>query len=280
MNQQQQREHCMVEWVASALEHKGYHRKIVDAMKTMLRGMEINIVTGQIAAFVRRLDNELKSCADYNSFSDQEKDTFISKLADVIRLQVKQFDTLAMVEEKNCYEIARLRQPLLEGSGLHTYISAAHNSADKARSWLEFLVEQQNNGSDDQTDPNSYICIIASSGTGKTQLAATASLTYHDATTIYLNMAGGGQRFYDPHETFTTYLMTQAKAFIQNCLGTEDISANKIGGFERSDDGSSLYVRMLYHLLTGNRFIGEEQCSCLKKLQDLKASIGPPKAFL
>jgi hypothetical protein len=222
--------------ISALEEHRGYSRNIVDAVKTMLTGMELKRVI-VLADFMRRLEEKLKSCAEYNNLPDQvNKDTFTSKLADVIRLQVEQFDTLAIVEF--CYERARLRETLLQEYGLHTYISAAHHSAAKARSWLDFLVQQQYNNSDNKNDPNSYICIIVSSGTGKTQLAATASLTYPDATTIYLNMAGGGKRFYNPHEMFTDCLIAQAKASIK------ERGPKTIMDFARDDDGTDLKSRM------------------------------------
>ncbi|CAB9498721.1 expressed unknown protein [Seminavis robusta] len=121
--------------------------------------------------------------------------------------------------------------------------------------------------------PDCYICIIASSGTGKTQLAATASLTFEGAKTIYLNMGqDSDQSFCRPHdskplmETITKFIeMIDRKAIT--------LSANGIAEWAKTQDkGHSTFVCLLYHLLTGKPFRRDDVKSVLK-LRDLKAAI-------
>ena len=187
------------------------------------------------------------------------------------------FAKLVQVEADRFYEISRLPRSLLKDHDLTDYIQAAENGQQNARPYLDFLLLQQQPTSQ---HPNIYVCVLASAGTGKTQLAATASLTYNEATTIYLNMGRGeSQRFYAPHINFgSKMLKREIAAFLENRHDSAgEVAANEIAAFAagRDDDGTFLFVRFLYHLLTGEPFIGEEpeKCSSRMTLAKVKASI-------
>ena len=176
---------------------------------------------------------------------------------------------LKILAEEHFYETAKLPRSLLEKSGLQDYINAAKAQVGSpyTKELLAYLLGLQIN-SDSDTDedfvfeeyekidePNLYVSIIASSGTGKTQLAATAALNYkEEATTVYLQFGNGNQRFYKPHMTQSANIFKKQISMFLNMLreGTEGkaVSASIIKTWaENRDDGASVFVRILYQLL-------------------------------
>lgn len=187
---------------------------------------------------------------------DSQQLDAVAELAEDACHCVEQFEILWRVENTGFFKNARLPESLLDENNLDDYIQAAKLGKDSAKSRLDFLMEQQEPGGNNE--PNVYICILASSGTGKTQLAATASLTYKQATTIYLNMGtGGDQAFYRPHDSFGSKQLKKEIATFMNKLGGEGVSANQISNWAASsdDEGCLAFVRILYHLLTGKPFV-------------------------
>ena len=136
-------------------------------------------------------------------------DTDVSALVSFVIAYRDQFPTIDQFERGNIYKTARLHKELLLNNNLSDYVQAAEDSYENAKPFLDYLLELQMHDTevglepddDKVSEPNQYVCITASSGTGKTQLAATASLKYEAATTIYLNFSleGASQRFYKPH---------------------------------------------------------------------------------
>jgi hypothetical protein len=163
-------------------------------------------------------------------------------------------------------------------------MEAAEKSQVHAKPRLDFLKEQQTTNG---TDPNTYICLLASSGTGKTQLAATASLTYLEAPTIYLYMGrdDGDQRFYRPHVSLASgFFQQEIRVFMKELLVDDNqnkckSTANSIRNWASSklDNGSFGIVRILYHLLTGEPFMTssgtETTFNTRMKLKELKEKI-------
>ena len=123
---------------------------------------------------------------------DAGEEVDVTSLTIELEESMKDFLALDAVEPSRFYRDARLPRSLLEDeeNDLNEYIKAAEASGESARSHLDFLKERQSTPPKKSHGINTYVCIIASSGTGKTQLAATSSLTYPDVTTIYLNFGG------------------------------------------------------------------------------------------
>ena len=207
---------------------------------------------------------------------DTQMDTYLEDLAMAATRNVETFDTLEQMESQEFYETAKLPRSLLVKHGLTDYIKAAEKSEkSNAGCLLDWLTQLQEPPA--KNDPNVYVCLIASSGTGKTQLAATASLAYNKATAIYLNMGHGEtQRFYRPH-TSGFGAKTFKKAISNFMSGPHPMTdAHDIAAWaeSHSDEGNCLLVRMLYHLLTDESFImpNGKPNTCMK-LEDLKKSI-------
>ena len=197
----------------------------------------------------------------------------VSILASRVVTIFKDFKVVQSFQKSDFFRNTRLPKDLLLGQGLSDYVQAAEDSFENAKPFLDRLLEIQEPKDDTDlpeqierlddnkhVEPNQYVCIIASSGTGKTQLAATASLKYSAATTIYLNLCWAGesnhQRFYRPHvstpesQLFRTLIGT----FAENVGATNEgePSAYTIHGWAKDhDDGTSLFVRVLNGLLLG-----------------------------
>ena len=167
---------------------------------------------------------------------------------------------MRFLEKDNFFINAKLRVEMLSDNGLQDYIDAAtattqDNNSDTT-ALLDYLKGIQTIQEMDE-DVNTFVTILASSGTGKTQLAATAALTYSGATTVYLNfgVSNRPQKFYVPH------LAAGAKQFHDQILEfikmitwndeVEKVSATAIQNWanSQSDDGTSILVHILYKLL-------------------------------
>ncbi|CAB9528796.1 expressed unknown protein [Seminavis robusta] len=190
----------MIAWVSSELKAKGFNSNLVQNVETMLNRIDgENINASLLAQGVKDefgWEDDLMNAA----LSTKHLQDHFKRLVQMMRLR------------RN----ARLPRPLLLESDLEDYVAAAEQGETKAAPFLDYLMElQEQGGSHGDVNVNSFASIIASSGTGKTQLAATAALTYKKATTIYLNFgayggsdAGSLQRFYRPHGTkeFDTFM--------------------------------------------------------------------------
>ena len=198
-------------------------------------------------------------------------------LARRVAVYIASFRELKKVRRSNFYSNARLPKELLLSEGLQDYVSAAEKGKENALPFLDFLVGLQA----PCRRSNLFASIIASSGTGKTQLAATAALEYKHATTIYVNVGDGdegAQRFYRPHISSGSIAFRKA---LSTFSGTtiKRASAKLIKDWAETsgdDDGTSVFVHMLHHLL-----IDVQVDSVYLKLADLKREVQKaPKKFL
>jgi len=209
---------------------------------------------------------------------DSQNEIQLEELASNAFDALQDFNNLYRLHSEGFYETARLPKSLLQKEHLDDYVQAAEQSKDNAKSRLDFLTDQQTPVGN---DPNTFICLLASSGTGKTQLAATASLTYNQATTIYLNMGtADSQRFYRPHLlSGSDFLKDSIKIFLKFYGSHGQVTANKISSWaSKIDNGTYLFVRVLYHLLTGEPFVPTiPTLGSRMKLKELKDSIKPNK---
>ena len=275
--QRRQRRSAMVSWVGSSLQFE--NEETILAVKEALRAVPL-------MALERLMEEE-----DYlhRTLSKATKEDCFA-LALGVKAELNDFELLDGLEESGYYRNALLPQSLLKRHGLDDYIQGAIESgrSEGTQDLLNFLLGQQEVVPEEaeievefpemqeEVDvewPNCYICIIASSGTGKTQLVATASLTFEGVKTIYLNMGqDSDQSFYRPHdskplmETITKFIeMIDRKAIT--------LSANGIAQWaKKQDKGHSTFVRLLYHLLTGKPF-RRDDVKCVLKLRDLKAAM-------
>lgn len=260
----------MVDWVVSELDFLPLEEteEIRKALSLTRRTQISQIMEGAVSAYLKRVKGRP---------TDTQDNEVDSLAADIVRI-IKQFVLLLEVARSQFYEFARLPKKMLEERGLSGYIEAAESSRDLALPYLDFLKDLQvNSERKGSSDPNLYTCIIASAGTGKTQLAATASLTYQEASTIYLNMGyGEAQRFYRPHIAKAKVFKKEVKKFLKELVGADPnqyTSAGEIESWaESNDEGNSLFVRILYHLLTEDKFPGKPAGSRMK-LTDVKKAV-------
>ena len=91
-------------------------------------------------------------------------------------------------------------------------------------------------------------------------------------TTIYLLAGSGTQRFYLPHEDNDLF-WEQVRIFVQTDFEGNAPTAAKIKNWAKNrDNGMSAYVRLLQHLLTGEKFRNNVMDS-RKTLSDVKKAI-------
>ena len=171
---------------------------------------------------------------------------------------------------KDLYKNARLPRDLFDDpdNRLEDYAQAAISGKDTARPFLDLLTGLQE---PDGNRANVFAAILASSGTGKTQLAATASLTYDKATTIYLLCSEGNQRFYEPHANKVVLFQKTITDFIDQVGAIPSPSATAIKQWAQSvgrDHGTSSFVNMLYRIL-----VDDETEQTRVKLTTLKEEI-------
>eukprot|EP00980_Cylindrotheca_fusiformis_P019011 scaffold6381_cov99-Cylindrotheca_fusiformis.AAC.1 len=244
---------AMVAWVESKLKKRGHDVQTIENAKSVLGMIEFEQYGG-----LEGLVALLKTVGRH-----EEANANVVSLAIELEESMKDFLALDAVESSGFYRDARLPRSLLEDeeNDLDQYIKAAEASGESARSHLDFLKERQLTPPKRSHGINTYVCIIASSGTGKTQLAATSSLTYPDVTTIYLNFGGVDttQPFYLPHVSSLGFLafIEETKKFVVDVGGDAafNVTANRIKSWAKNEDkGTSRYVRLLYHLLTEEPF--------------------------
>ena len=231
-------------------------------------------------------------------------DTDVSALVSFVIAYRDQFPTIDQFERGNIYKTARLHKELLLNNNLSDYVQAAEDSYENAKPFLDYLLELQMHDTevglepddDKVSEPNQYVCITASSGTGKTQLAATASLKYEAATTIYLNFSleGASQRFYKPHTSnqsgeLVVKLIEKFAGEVRGSLIPEEdedkeqgrVTAHMIGHWAKHhDNGTSLFVCILHGLLLSDEDpnVSSRLCQGNKfHLQALKAVIQAKK---
>jgi hypothetical protein len=114
---------------------------------------------------------------------------------------------------------ARLGRKFLEDNGLITYYNAAEACKDK-KDVLDTLtaVKEVYKVKGDQA--MAFTAIIAPSGTGKTQLAATAAQVQPKKTRYIVCDAGGVQQFYKPHTAVTGLLIGLSGEFAKSKIAT------------------------------------------------------------
>ena len=249
----QSRNGAATAWITEELRQLQYGDQQVRIVRAALEKLE-NCRRITVSMLTTRLQRLLEP-------SDSQAEDDVASLAEVAFDCMAQFNILYQVDACGFYKYARLTRSLLEEQNLTDYIEAADHGKHHAKARLDFLTKQQS--TDCNNEPNGYVCLLASSGTGKTQLAATASLTYDKATTIYLNIGTGeSQSFYRPHiNEGSRLLKEEIKSFLTDRAGSKEgrkrITANEISTWASSDldDGGFYFVRILYHLLTREPFI-------------------------
>jgi len=271
----QSRHGAATAWITEELKQLQYGDKEIKNVQMALNKLEVyrSITESMLTT---RLQRFLKP-------ADSQAEDAVANLGEAAFYCMTQFNMLYKVDACGFYKNARLTRSLLEEHNLTDYIEAADHGKHHAESRLDFLTEQQS--TDRNNEPNGYVCLIASSGTGKTQLAATASLTYDKATTIYLNIGSGeGQSFYRPHiNEGSRLLKEEIEHFMTEMTGSNKgkkrITANEISTWASSDldDGRFYFVRILYHLLTGEPFIPPRGMETRIKLKALKKHIQKKK---
>ena len=258
---------AMKEWVAFDLAQppaveEGHILRVTDAIDwTRKRRIERDDIKDYLAVAMG-----LKA-------EDSQAAEAIGTAAFRARISIERFNALADAALDEFYENARLPKSLLQESNMTGYIEGAEKGVDQAADVLDFFTEMQSQDSKRLNKPNLFVCIIAPSGTGKTQLAATSSLSYDNskAATIYLNMSPGDsyQAFYKPHVSLQGIMMFKEglKTFfdeIKKRIPSSNLTADTIGSWAKSNDnGHSPFVRMLYHLLSGKPFLGEKCHPCM-----------------
>ena len=185
-------------------------------------------------------------------------------LSQSVEFFIERFEVLDNVA--SLYTNARLPRSMLEDEDrLVDYIHAAESGKESARPFLDFLTSLQDPVG---TRANVFAAILASSGTGKTQLAATASLTYNEATTIYLLCSQASQRFYDCHSVTVAPLQAAIAEFQQNLRSKPSVAKIKNWANSTNDRGTSSFVNMLYRIL-----VNPKTKKTRIKLADLKKEI-------
>lgn len=278
-NDQPAKVRAMMAWLKSKLEFAGYSQKEISGVEAAVGSIkEVFLEKISTGDGIQGLLGTVK----VEGFAPNDSERYL--LATMVAEYMQDFLVLDDMESGGYYDKARLPRSLLEQDKLLDYISAAEASvkSESTRSHLQFLKQQQERlVHKGQVCPNNYVCVIASSGTGKTQLAATASLCYSDATTIYLNMGGSStQRFYISHIEGSNSLLKEAKKFMEERGTAHTETANSIKQWaESKDNGSSRYIRMIYHLLTKEPFRRDDLNAQLK-LSEVKNRVKKKKYFV
>ena len=150
---------------------------------------------------------------------------------------------------------ARLGELFLREKGLGSYANAAKACINENPSQtLEIIRELMNLQDTKSNGIGCFAAILASSGTGKTQLAATASmddLVTSGATVLYVNVSpGSSQRFYGPHDPLGRKLLASFKWLKETMGPIYSASANNIREWHQKEEDNMVCGFM--HLLLFN----------------------------
>lgn len=264
----------MVEWVIADLKQRFSFKDKKEALSAV---QEILMQEFDVVLSVDYINQGLDRALTSHS------PIFRMGLATCVAKLRHNFRKLEDATSANFFSNAKLTRDLLKREGLNDYILAADNGKEQALPFLDFLLALQEPAKKSKKAPNSnlYANIIASSGTGKTQLAATAGLTHDKAITLYLHMGQqdsvkeGGQRFYRAHvSAHSAAFFESIESFLQEKLNSGNgaqSSSKAIRDWaekEGNDDGSCLFVHFLYRLL-----LQTEPETSRVKLLDLKRLI-------
>lgn len=181
---------------------------------------------------------------------------------------------------------ARLGKDFLEGNNLQGYAAAATACLEEDESPTLGILEELLDLQGQQVDGiGCFATILASSGTGKTQLAATASmfdqLKLSGATVLYTNMSLSSQSFYKPHQVLGGTILDGLKwlkEYLSKNYGQNATSIRK-WVTEQEDNKVNMFFGFLYYLLFKELHDGKKQTS-LSSLHSAVCERGPFLFFL